>query len=124
MLECLDELKGYDYYFQVTMTSYGKDIEPGVPPKRMVLDTFIDLSKNIGKEKVIWRYDPIILTNIYDEAYHYKYFERMVKKLSGHTDKCIIGFIDWYKKTEKNMKVHKTKNPTPAEKKKNNQKIS
>lgn len=117
MLERLEELKGYDYYFQVTMTSYGKDIEPGVPSKREVLDTFIDLSKNIGKEKVIWRYDPIILTDTYDEAYHYMYFERMAKKLSGHTEKCIIGFIDWYKKTEKNMKSHSTSDPTSADKK-------
>ena len=50
-------------YFQFTLTSYGKDIEPNLPDKRkQVINTFCQLSSKIGKEKVIWRYDQLLLT--------------------------------------------------------------
>ena len=61
MMEKLECLKDYVYYFQFTLTGYGKDIEPNLPNKREeLISTFKALSKKIGKEKVIWRYDPIV----------------------------------------------------------------
>ena len=60
-LPLIDEL-GYKYYFQYTITPYGKEIEPNVKDKNQVIDNFINLSKTIGKEKVVWRYDPILIT--------------------------------------------------------------
>lgn len=104
MLNQLDYLKGYNYYFQFTLTPYDKSLEPNVPRKKYIIDTFIELSENIGKEKVIWRYDPIILTDIYTKEYHYKWFEYLAQKLCGYTDKCVISFLDLYKKTERNLK--------------------
>lgn len=63
MLDRLEELKDYAYYFQFTLTGYGRDVEPNLPDKRKVLiPVFRALSEKIGKEKVIWRYDPIFLT--------------------------------------------------------------
>lgn len=100
----LDYLKAYKYYFQFTINSYGKSLEPNVPRKKYIIDTFINLSEKIGKEKVIWRYDPIILTNIYTKEYHYKWFEYLAQKLCNYTDKCVISFLDLYKKTERNLK--------------------
>lgn len=104
MLNQLDNLKGYNYYFQFTLTPYDKSLEPNVPRKKYIIDTFIELSEKIGKEKVIWRYDPIILTDIYTKEYHYKWFEYLTQKLCNYTDKCVISFLDLYKKTERNMK--------------------
>lgn len=105
LLDRIDELDGYNYYFQFTLNSYGKDIEPNVPSKAdEVINTFIELSKKIGKEKVIWRYDPILITEKYTIEYHIKYFEKLAKKLHNYTNKCVISFLDLYKKTEKNMK--------------------
>ena len=104
MLERLDELNEFNYYFQVTMTSYDKDLEIGVPPKKEIMETFKELSKKIGSEKTIWRYDPIIITDKFSEEYHIKYFEKMAKILSGYTEKCVISFVDLYGKTEKNLK--------------------
>ena len=105
LLDRIDELDGYNYYFQFTLNSYGKDIEPNVPSKAAeVINTFIELSKKIGKEKIIWRYDPILLTDKYTIEYHIKYFEKLARKLSPYTKKCVISFLDLYKKTERNMK--------------------
>ena len=60
LMDQLDELKDYKYYFQFTLTGYGKDIEPGLPDKKKEMtDIFRRLSEKTGKEKVIWRYDPI-----------------------------------------------------------------
>ena len=104
MLKQLDHLKGYNYYFQFTLTPYDKSLEPNVPRKKYIIDTFVELSERIGKEKVIWRYDPIILTDIYTKEYHYKWFEYLADKLCDYTDKCVISFLDLYKKTERNLK--------------------
>lgn len=106
MLDRLDELKDYKYYFQFTLNSYGKDIEPNVPSKNeVIIPSFINLSKKIGKEKVIWRYDPILLNKKYTMDYHVKYFELLASKLSKYTEKCTISFIDYYKKIDKNIKL-------------------
>ena len=54
MLERIEELDGYVYYFQFTLNAYSSDIEPNVPSKKdVVIPTFQKLSKKIGKEKVI-----------------------------------------------------------------------
>lgn len=103
LLEKLDRLKNYHYYFLFTITSYGRDLEINLPPKEKVVDTFIKLSKKIGKEKVIWRYDPILLTDKIDFNYHYKYFAYLAGKLESYTDRCIISFLDMYNKCKRNL---------------------
>ena len=105
MLDRLNELKDYPYYFQFTVTSYGQDIETNVPSKAsVIIPTFQKLSDKIGKEKVIWRYDPILLNSKYTKGYHYENFEKLAKSLSDYTEKCTISFLDFYSKTERNMK--------------------
>lgn len=71
MLNKLNRLKGYHYYFQFTVTSYEKDVEPAVPSKGYeIIDTFRRLSDKIGRERVIWRYDPILLNGKYNMNHH------------------------------------------------------
>lgn len=103
-LNKLSELSEYNYYFQYTLNSYGNDLEPNVPNKNMLIKSFRELSDYIGKEKVIWRYDPIIVTKKYTIEYHLKYFELLAQKLSLYTEKCVISFVDLYKKTKLNLK--------------------
>jgi hypothetical protein len=104
MLARLDILEPYPYYFQFTLTSYGKDIEPGLPSKNDVLiPTFQRLSDLIGPHRVIWRYDPILLGGKYTTEYHLRYFEAMAKRLEGYTECCIISFLDLYRNTERNL---------------------
>lgn len=97
-------LNAYQYYFQFTITPYNEFIEQSIPKKQLVINNFIKLSEKLGKGKVIWRYDPILLSKEYTVAYHTKYFEELAKRLHQYTDKCIISFIDFYKKCEWNLK--------------------
>jgi len=106
MLSRLDELDSYDYYFQFTLTGYGKDMECNVPHKKeKMIPVFRELSKKIGKEKVIWRYDPILFTKKYTLEYHLKAFEQIATALKGYTEKCVISFVDIYAKNKKNMEL-------------------
>lgn len=104
MLDKIDLLSEYKFYFQITINAYDKRIERNVPSKNIILKAFKKLSDEIGNEKVIWRYDPIILTDEMDVEYHCKYFALLASKLEGYTNRCIISFIDSYKKTERNMR--------------------
>lgn len=105
LLQRLDELNAYQYYFQFTLTGYGNDIELNVPHKKdYMIPTFQKLSRKIGKQKVIWRYDPIIFTDRYTPEYHLKAFKQIAKELHGYTSKCVISFVDLYTKNQKNMK--------------------
>lgn len=107
MLNRLEKLKDYKYYFQFTLNSYDKSLEPNVPRKKYLINTFMELSQKIGKEKVVWRYDPIILTDKFTKEYHYKWFEYLAKNLCNYTNKCVISFLDLYKKTERNLRETK-----------------
>jgi len=104
IMNYLDDLKEYHYYFQFTLTSYDKTIETNVPEKKILIHTFMELSQKIGRDKVIWRYDPILLTPRFNKEYHYKWFRYLAEKLSTYTRKCIISFIDLYAKTTRNTK--------------------
>jgi hypothetical protein len=97
-LSCLDELDrlGYAYYFQFTLTPYNNTIERYVADKSEIIKTFMELSNRIGKEKVIWRYDPIILNDTLTVDYHAEAFEKLCEKLHAYTEKCVISFVDSY----------------------------
>ena len=61
-LPLLDQM-GYRYYFQFTITPYDQQLEPYLRAKPEILDTFTELSRRIGRHRVVWRYDPIICTD-------------------------------------------------------------
>lgn len=103
MMTQLERLWDYLYYFQFTLTSYGRETEPGLPDKKELLSTFRRLSEKIGKEKVIWRYDPIFLSGKYTVDYHLEAFGKMADALAGYTERVVISFIDLYAKTQRNM---------------------
>lgn len=104
MIDRLDELAKYVYYFQFTLNSYGRDVELNIPSKNdVIIPSFQRLSNKIGKEKVIWRYDPIFFNEKYTLEYHIKYFQMLAEKLAGYTEKCTISFIDLYKNTQRNI---------------------
>jgi len=102
-LTVLDRLQ-YQYYFQFTLTPYGREIEPNLPDKQELIATFIKLSNMIGRERLVWRYDPIVLTDRLDRRYHYEQFRAFAEKLTPYADRCIISFVDFYAKTTRNLK--------------------
>lgn len=110
MLSRLPELERYNYYFQFTLTAYDRDVEPDIPSKnRIIIPAFQQLSKAIGRERVIWRYDPIFFTDRYTIEYHSRYFRVLAAKLGDYTEKCTVSFLDLYRNTARNiqpLKVH------------------
>ena len=108
MMNRLDMLIDYPYYFQFTVNPYDKDLQPNVP--KNTIDIFKDLSNKIGKEKVVWRYDPIILTDKYNINFHINSFSKMCKELHFYTNEVIISFIDYYGHTKENLKGINYKN--------------
>lgn len=87
----------YPYYFQFTLTGYGRDVEPNMPDKKnLLIPAFQQLSEQIGSERVIWRYDPIAFTSKYTAEYHLHAFSEIARMLEGYAEKCVISFVDGY----------------------------
>ena len=103
MLPHMDLLRPYGQFWYVTITPYGKEIEPGVPDKREVLDSFRRLSDIVGPDRMGWRYDPVFISGEYPAERHIRAFEYMAQTLSGYTRTAVISFVDLYEKTKRNF---------------------
>ncbi len=98
MLNRLDELRDYTYYFQFTLNPYEADVEKNIPSKNdIIIPSFKKLSSLIGKERVVWRYDPILFNEKYTLQYHIEHFRLLCDNLSDYTEKCTVSFLDSYK---------------------------
>lgn len=101
--ELVKELSVYNQWWYVTLTPYGKEIEPNVPEKAAVADAIIELASRLGAEKVGWRYDPIFISEKYSVPYHLKAFENIARRISSATKTAVISFIDLYPKVRRNF---------------------
>lgn len=102
LVNYLSELDKFRQFWFITITPYGKEIEPNVPDKRQVIKDFKKISLHIGINSIALRYDPIIINNKYTIEYHIKCFDKLLSELSGYTRDCTISFIDLYEKVKKN----------------------
>ncbi|MDD6224138.1 MAG: DUF1848 domain-containing protein [bacterium] len=100
ILKYLEDIP-YPFLFQVTITPYRKNIEPYVASKRKVIEAVQQISKKIGKERMIIRYDPIFISKEYDLGYHYQMFEKLCSQIAPYTKRIIISFLDIKKNTIK-----------------------
>jgi len=103
----LEEIRrrGFRILFYVTITSYGVDLEPRVPPWHEVADAFRVLSGMLGRDCVFWRYDPVLLTSRYTVEHHLAAFEEMAAVLARYTSVCIFSFVETYRKLERTFPV-------------------
>jgi hypothetical protein len=102
MLPYMDELKKFRQFWFVTITPYGRDIEPNVPDKGRVIQAFAQLSQIVGIDAIGWRYDPIFYGDGWNRERHLAEFERMAKSLSGYTKTCVVSILDLYNKVKRN----------------------
>ena len=93
----------YKVFCHYTITAYSKDIEPNVPDIEESIKTLIELSNVVGKSRIAWRYDPILLTKFYTIEKHLETFDFIARELSPYVSFCIFSFVEMYKKLETNM---------------------
>lgn len=108
LLPHLDALAPYGQYWFVTITPYGREIEPNVPEKEQVIRDFQTLSRVLGPDSVGWRYDPVFLDVVYTPKRHLRDFRQIASALSGYTKTCVISFIDLYPKVGRNFPQART----------------
>jgi len=107
LLPYLDEIdsRGFRYYFQFTLNDYPRILEPNLPTVEKRLATFRRLSQHIGSRRVVWRYDPIIISDITPPAYHLNRFSRLARALNGITHRVMVSFVCLYRKTERRLSI-------------------
>lgn len=107
LLQNLAELDalGYRYLFHYTINAYPHALEPGVPTLSETLRTITTIVDRIGPERIIWRYDPIVLTHMTDLRYHVRQFHELARAMAGNTQRVMISFVDLYRKTQSNLKA-------------------
>ena len=98
----LDSL-GYRYYFLYTLMNNPRYLDPNMPGEEARIDAFRELADMIGPDKVIWRYDPIVLANDTTQEFHLQAYEKIASFLSGYTKRSIISFVDFYRKIQKRL---------------------
>jgi hypothetical protein len=90
--------------FLITLLHYPRILEPQQPPLQKRLQAFRDLAGQVGTERTVWRYDPILLTPATPPIWHVQTFTRLARALKGHTKRCIVSFMDDYAKIRPRMK--------------------
>lgn len=104
ILEYIGEInEKYHILCQYTITAYGRDVEPNVPSIDESIETLKELSDIIGKNRIMLRYDPILLTEKYTVERHLETFDYMAREIAPYIYRCIFSFVDMYKKVEENM---------------------
>ena len=97
---------GINAYIQFTLNDYvSEGIERGVPPLDKRIDTFKRLVDRLGFGKVIWRFDPLILTDSIDVDALLEKCSNIGEQLKGYTEKLVFSFADIsdYRKVKSNL---------------------
>ena len=97
------EKRGYDFFVMTTLTSYPAILEPNVPPAGTVIQTMCHLARKITPDRVIWRYDPLFLSNLTDFEFHYSNFAALAASLNGAVKRVIVSVYDEYRAAERRL---------------------
>lgn len=105
LLPYLDELdqRGYHYYFQYTLLDYPRSIDTASPLLQVRLHSFQELAQHIGPERIIWRYDPILFTEITPASFHLETYARLAEELRGFAHHSVISILAVYAKIQHRM---------------------
>ena len=114
-LDTVPLLESYPSYYQVTITPYGREVEQNVPAPAETVEAFIRLAKLTGRDRTVWRYDPILFSDRYTADFHRRAFRELAQELQPHTGKVMVSFLDKYAKTKRNMKGLDYRQPSAEE---------
>lgn len=93
----------FNIFCNYTITAYGKDIEPNVPDIEESINTLKLLCRQTDKEKIVWRYDPVLFTPYYTVEQHCRTFDYISRQLSGYINYCVFSFVDLYQRVTDNI---------------------
>lgn len=93
------------YYFQYTILGYPSELDPKSPPLNQAITTFRKLADRVGPERVIWRYDPIVFSDLTSTEYHREQYSRIAEALAGYTRRSVISIVDRYRKAAGRIKA-------------------
>jgi hypothetical protein len=91
--------------FNYTITGMPHEFESNVVATDDAVDSLQELSRLYSPEHINWRYDPVILSDRTDEAFHLATFRRLAGQLQGHVTRCYISFVTGYRKVERNFRL-------------------
>jgi hypothetical protein len=105
LLPHLEELerRGYASVFHFTITGLPSPLDADTPPADEAIETFRKLAGRFGPERVLWRYDPIVFSDLTKREYHLRRFRELASELQGATLRCHTSFLDFYKKVTRNL---------------------
>lgn len=103
-LDFLDR-QGYRYYFLLTLNPYPPFLEKGVPPLEERIKVFRRLSERVGKERVVWRYDPVIVGPEFPPSYHRENFASLAEALASYTERVVVSFLELYRRVK--VRLHR-----------------
>lgn len=108
------ERRGYRFYFLYTLMNNPPALDPGMAPLAERLATFRELAARVGPQRVIWRYDPVVLSAATGVEFHREQFSAIAGALNGSTRRCIISFLDLYSKVRRRLEQQKVEIEPPG----------
>ncbi|MCL2479782.1 MAG: DUF1848 domain-containing protein, partial [Treponema sp.] len=98
-------LDNYPFYVMITLTGFPQILEPNVPSINDVTAAIKTIADRWGYKRTLWRYDPILLTDITDIEFHKKNFAYLASRLSGFTERVIVSVYDEYAGARRRLSV-------------------
>lgn len=103
----IDQKFGFNHYLHLTLNNYPEILELNNPPIELVLRCVNELNQRYGSKYIIWRYDPIIVSNLTPIYWILENFEYLCFQLENKVEICISSFVDIYKKVKRNFEKMK-----------------
>jgi hypothetical protein len=95
--------RGTPFTIQMTITGYPRALEPGVLDTNAAIAAFRDLAKTWGPRAAVWRYDPVLISDITNTDWHLQNFAKLGAALEGATDEVVLSHAHIYRKTARNL---------------------
>ncbi len=95
--------QGTAFMVQYTVTGYPRALEPAVVTAGQAVDAITGLASQYGGRAVVWRYDPIVFTDLTDQRFHRRNFAQLAGALAGAVDEVCVSFAQIYRKSRRNL---------------------
>ena len=94
---------GLPFVVQMTVTGYPRALETSVTETDAAIAALRAVAEAFGPRAVVWRYDPILITDLTSAPWHAANFRRIAAALAGATDEVVVSFAEIYRKTARNL---------------------